>query len=253
MTPGSVKLPAVQLKVVIEESIDQFDQDAYVSRLAPLIGVSASAIELRVEVASIVVTAIVATPDATAAQQVVSRIAAFASNVTTASTALGVNVARVEAPRVTFVSRPAPTPPPRPVPEPPTPPSPLSPPPERVGASGALSDGASSGGDMSLIIIVAVGLVALFAVLFALARRRRWRAADGAAHADKAAAFLSHGQVGITPLGGGDYSFARAARPWEQAARSAGYQPERPAPQPEPYVDPNGNGALNRAQAAMRV
>ena len=107
---------------------------------------------------------------------------------------------------------------------------------------------------MGMLVIVASGLGAILctgALALALRRRRRFDEAG-----DKSAAFLARNQIGVTRMGASDGTFARAARPWEQQAPPApSWESTAPAPAPAggaSGTQPN-SGALNRAQAAMRV
>lgn len=255
MEPGAVLTPAVELTVAVEGSVDSFDKTAYAARLAMLLDVNIREINVRVEAASVRVTATIVTAHATAAHQIISRIATFASDVTVASEALGMRVAQVEPPTILFVARPAPDPPPHPAPQPPTPASPpeLS----SVGSTGtALANAGASGGGIGLVILIAAGLIILSALVLTCYCCHR-RAKRTTASADKSTAFLTRGEAGINRLGSADDTIARAIRPWEQATSAHfppfGYHTEEEQPSGQLQHNEPNSGALNRAQAAMRV
>ena len=110
-------------------TVESFDQQAYVLRLASSLGVKPARISLVVVAASVSVTAIIESPTASDATIVAMAVNSFAVDTAAASAALGVAVLSAESSSTRIFIRPVPSPPPAVLPPSPPPPPPPPPPP----------------------------------------------------------------------------------------------------------------------------
>ena len=108
---GKTLAPKLSFAVVASGTVDTFDKSAYAANLATLLDVDASLIELSVSAASVRVVATVTAGDMQAAQAMSSVLGGL--NASTATAALGVSVATLEAPTIALVVVDAASPPPQ--------------------------------------------------------------------------------------------------------------------------------------------
>jgi len=103
--PGSTYVPVVTINVVVAGTVSDFDEEAYKNNLGATLGVNPSQISVTVAAASVRVTSVIRTANATAAEAIVEKLASPELNSTAAlSAALGVTVEAIEPPTTELVA-----------------------------------------------------------------------------------------------------------------------------------------------------
>jgi hypothetical protein len=173
--PGAVTLTQVEMQLVLQGTVEDFDQAGLQASLGAYLRVSPADISLDVSAASVNVKVTITFADASAARSVVDSMQGLTSNLAALSAAVGVTVEGATGPVVSQVVILAPSPSPLSPPPPSPPPLPPSPPPppdsearvERGEAT--LSTGAVVGVAVAMPFLVA----ALAAVLVMLLKYHR--------------------------------------------------------------------------------
>ena len=149
--PGASYVPAVTFSATIAGTVASFDQNAYTTKLASVLGgVEAADITLAVSAGSVVVEATILTDSETVSEQVVSKLSGFTA--ITLGEAVGVTVESKSVPRKSKGVRSFPPPP-----LPPPPPIPLGP----SSTDNSINNGLIAG-------IVIASIVAVVATVFAI-------------------------------------------------------------------------------------
>ena len=154
LLPRTALVRRVHFRATLGGTIESFDQQAYVLRLASTLGIEPARIKLVVAAASVSVTAIIESLTAAEATAVAEAVDSLAVDTVAASAALEVSVISAELASTRVVVRPVPSPPPAvlPLPPPPPPPGVLG----RGGVLGAIGDVPVTG-----LAAAAVGLLLL--------------------------------------------------------------------------------------------
>ena len=165
LLPRTALVRRVRFHVTLGGTIEAFDQQAYVLRLASTLGIEPARITLVVAAASVSVTAIISSPTDVEAAAVAKAVDNLAVDTVVASAALKVSVISAEPASTQVVVRPVPSPPPAVLTLPP-PSSPL----DALGSDGVLEAQA----DFPVMVLAAAAggcSAAVFAVQ--VGRRRR--------------------------------------------------------------------------------
>ena len=185
------EVPAVKFTATVDGTLETFNQNAYRANLAAMLGdgMRQSDITLQLTAGSVTVVATISPPTLNSAKSTLSTLTALtaASNATAIlSTGLGMTVASVAPPVLTFALKVSPEapppPPPTPSPPEPSPPPPVPPVPFLPGElSGLTDDAAASSGvnTVLLSVVLTLGLLITMGVLHRWVSRARGRGAAG--------------------------------------------------------------------------
>ena len=162
LLPRTALVRRVRFHVTLGGTIEAFDQQAYVLRLASTLGIEPARITLVVAAASVSVTAIISSPTAVEAAAVAKAVDNLAVDTLVASAALKVSVISAEPASTQVVVRPVPSPPPAVLTLPP-PSSPL----DGLGSDGVLEAQAdfpvtvlaAAAGGLLLLLLCCAGLL----------------------------------------------------------------------------------------------
>ena len=154
LLPRTALVRRVHFRATLGGTIESFDQQAYVLRLASTLGIEPARIKLVVAAASVSVTAIIESPTAAEATAVAEAVNSLAVDTVAASAALEVSVISAEPASTRVVVRPVPSPPPAVLPLPPP-----QPPPGVLGRGGVL--GAIGDAPLTGLAAAAAGLLLL--------------------------------------------------------------------------------------------